>query len=239
MLGEHVSIVIQHLIHNVRLIEVATVDTGGLRPDQLDGGHVEGLAEGVGRQRHHLRVEGLFILKNALHLTDHVDAGLIHQAKGLQVFVVGLSAHGQAHADKGGVAGMAHRLNEGLLAVAAVLGAPDGLVPALHTGGAGAVEGGVFRHLALLQRRRQRNGLESGAGFVGGIDALVAPLGLDGVVDGRRPCVCIRLLRLIGGAVGVDFGQRRFQLGFQGVVIQDARLVEVIIGIGRHGNDGA
>ena len=73
-------------------------------------------------------------------------------AEGFQILVVGLRSHGQAHADKGRVAGMAHRLDEGLLTVAAVVGAVDGLVPALHTGGAGAVEGGVFRHLALLQR---------------------------------------------------------------------------------------
>ena len=68
---------------------------------------------------------------------------------------------------------MAHRLDEGLLTVATVVGAVDGLVPALHTGGAGAVESGVFRHLALLQRCRQRNGLEGGARLIGGVDALV------------------------------------------------------------------
>ena len=238
MLGENVAVVIQHLVHDVGLVEIATVDAGGLGPDQFDGGHVEGLAEGVGGQGHHLGVEGLFILENALHLTDHVDAGLIHQAEGLQVFIVGLGAHGQAHADKGGVAGMAHRLDEGLLAVAAVVGAVNGLIPALDPGGTGAVEGGAFGHLALLQRRRQGDGLEGGAGLIGGVDALVAPLGLDGVVNGIGPGLGVLLLRFIGGAVGVDLGQGRFQLGLQGVVKEDAGLVEIVVGIGGHGDDG-
>jgi len=113
---------------------------------------------------------------------------------------------------------MAHRLDEGLLTVAAVVGTVDGLVPALHMGGAGAVEGGVFRHLALLQRRRQRNGLIGGTRLVGGVDALVAPLGLNGAVDGRRPGLGIRLFRFIGGALCVDLGKLRIQLGLQGIV---------------------
>ena len=238
MLGQNVAILVQHLLHNVGLIEIAAVDAGRLSPDQLDGRHVEGLAEGVGCQRHHLRVEALFILKNALHLTDHVDAGLIHQAEGFQIFVVGLRSHGQAHADKGRVAGMAHRLDEGLLTVAAVVGTVDGLVPALHTSGAGTVEGGVFRHLALLQRRRQRNGLIGGTRLVGGVDALVAPLGLNGAVDGRRPGLGVRLLRFIGGALCVDFGKLRIQLGLQGIVKNRAVVIQIVVGIGRHGHNG-
>ena len=239
MLGQNVAVLVQHLLHNVGLIEIAAVDAGRLSPDQLNRCHVEGLAEGVGRQRHHLRVEALFILKNALHLTDHVDAGLIHQTEGFQILVVGLRSHGQAHADKGRVAGMAHRLDEGLLTVAAVVGTVDGLVPALHTGGAGTVEGGVFRHLALLQRRRQRNGLIGGTRLVGGVDALVAPLGLNSAVDGRRPGLGIRLLRFIGGALCVDLGKLRIQLGFQGIVKNRAVVIQIVVGIGRHGHDSS
>ena len=237
-MGEHIAIVVQHLIHDVGLIEVAAVDTGRLSPDQLNGGHVEGLAEGVGGKGHHLRVEVVLVNKNALHLADHVNAGLIHQSEGFQILVIGLRADGKAHFNKGRVAGMAHRLNKGLLAVAAVVGAPDPAVPPLNRGVAAAVEGGVFRHLALLQRRRQRNGLIGGTRLVGGVDALVAPLGLNGAVDGRRPGLGVRLLRFVGGALCVDFGKLRIQLGFQGIVKNRAVVIQIVVGIGRHGHNG-
>ena len=58
--------------------------------------------------------------------------------------------------------------------VAAGVAAVDGLA---HDGdGAGAFKGGAHIHHALLQRCRQRQDLEGGAGLIGVVEGLVAPL---------------------------------------------------------------
>ena len=134
---------------------------------------------------------------------------------------------------------MAHGLDQRLLAVTAVVGAPDTVAPARNCSVAAAVERGAFGNLALLQRRRQRNGLEGGARLIGGVDALIAPLALHGAVDGLGPGISIRLLRFIGRAVGVNLLQIRVQLFLQRRVKNRAVIVQVIVGIGRHGDDGA
>ena len=259
MLAQDVPLPVQHLLHHIGLVEVAAVDTGRLGPDQLDGGDVEGLAEGVGGQGDDVGIEALFVRKDALGLADHVHAGLFHQAEGLEVFVKLAGAQGLADFDEGRVAGVAHRLFQNLVAVAGLPGAVEGLIPALDHDGAGALIGGVHVDDPLLQRRRQGDGLEGGAGLVGGVDALVPPLALAGVVLGLGhrlfigayplfPVVLYARLLSRGGLRGVlrrvfvpvllNVLQLLIQLGFQFPVVEDAGLVGIVIGIGRHAQEG-
>ena len=238
MLLDDIPISIQYLIHHIGRIQVSAVDAGRLGPDQLQRRDVEGLAEGVGRQGDHVGVEGLLIGEDALALAHrHVEPRGVHEAEGAEVLVVLLGAHLQADGDKGGVAGVAGGHLQALGAVAGLFGAVEGLIPALDHDGAGTAEGGVHVHRALLQCRRQGDGLEGGAGLVGVGDAAVAPLeSLGPVLDGLDGLAVILLF-----FKGVFFLLQRLQLrihGGQELFIPDSAVIGgVEVGVGGHGDN--
>ncbi|CAN3988299.1 Restriction endonuclease subunit S, partial [Dysosmobacter welbionis] len=239
VLTEDVALVVQHLFYQIGGVQIAAVDGGCLGPDQLQGRDVEGLSEGVGRQGNHVGVEAVLIGKDAFRLRRQVDTGGLHEAEGLQIAVVCLRADLQAHGDEGRVAGVAGSHLQGLGAVAGPLGAVDGLSPALHVDGAGAGEGGVHVHHALLQGRGQRDGLEGGAGLVGVLIALVPPLlELDGG-PGIRQRLIVRLLRLVGAAVLLDLRQSGIQFRLKPLSIDGGKVSRIIVGIGGHGHNAA
>ena len=226
MLADDVAVVVQDLIHQIGGIQVAAVDGGRLGPDQLQGRDVEGLAEGVGGQGHHVGVEVLLRGKDAApHLRRQIHAGGLHEAEGLEILVISLGADLEAHGDKGRVAGVAGGGFQILHTVAGVVGAVDGLVPALNPDGPVAGEGGVHGHLPLLQGGGQGHRLEGGAGLVGILIALVAPL-LE-----------------LGGSQGfvIFFGALRkaLQRGQELFVGDGAVIVGIVIGVRGHGHDGA
>ena len=239
MLFHHGAAVIQDLLHHIGGIQIAAVDGGRLGADQLQGRDIEGLAEGIGRQGDHVGVKAFLIGENARHLADHVHAGLFHQAEGLEVLIIGLRADLQAHGNEGRVAGVSGGHLQCLEPVAGPLGAVDGPSPALDRDGAGAVEGGVHVHHALFQGRSQGDGLEGGAGLIGGVDALVAPLRTQNGALGRRDSCLVVLLRLIVGPVLGQLRQLTVQLGLELFVVQRTIGIGVISRVGRHGQDGA
>ena len=194
---------------------------------------------GVGRQGNHVGVEAVLIGKDALHLARQVDAGGLHEAEGLQIAVVCLRADLQAHGDEGRVAGVAGSHLQGLGAVAGPLGTVDGFSPALHVDGAGAGEGGVHVHHALLQGRGQRDGLEGGAGLVGVLIALVPPLLILSVGPGIRQGLVILFLRFIGSTVLLDLRQSGIQFRLKPLSIDGGKVSRIIVGIGGHGHNAA
>ena len=122
------------------LEQLAAVDGSGESCDHLDGGDGESLAEGAYRQVHagH-RVQG----PDRTHaLPVQIDIGGLCQTEGLEIFINLLDAQPLADLHKGRVAGVLHRLRQGLGAVARRLfGAADRLWPALPHVITGAVEG--------------------------------------------------------------------------------------------------
>ena len=104
---------------------------------------------------------------------------------------------------------------------------------------AGAVEGGVHVHRALLQRHGQCDGLVGGAGLVGVLIALVPPLLVLGVHPGVGEGLVVVLLRLIAAPVLLDGGQIRLQLRLEGLVVDGGEVAGVVVGVGGHGQDGA
>ena len=237
MLGDDVAVIVQDLVHHIGGVQVAAVDAGRLGPDQRQGRDVEGLAEGIGRQGDHVGVELRPAGENSADLADHVHAGGLHKAEGLQIVIVAVRTDLQAHGDKGWVAGVAGGHLQGLGAVAAAAGTADGLAPALDLDGAGAGEGGVHVHHALLQGRRQGQGLEGGAGLIGGVDALVAPLGIQNIAGGLADRRLIVLLRGVAALVLFQGRQGAVQLCLQLLVVNGAVVVEVIIRVRGHGQD--
>ena len=235
MLTDHIALVIQHLVHDVGRIQVAAVDAGRLCPDQFKGRHVKRLSEGIGRQGSRVIHQARFA-DDSLRLTDHIHAGGFRKAKCLHVLVQSFSTKPLADVDKSRVAGVPHRLFQRLETVPPFFGAVDG--PFSHLHGAGAVEGGIHVDHTLLQSGGQGDGLEGGAGLVGGVDALVPPLGLHGAGLGRADRRLVLLLGGVGHALGLQRRQRGLQLGFQGVVVQCSVVIQVIVGIRGHTYDG-
>ena len=172
MLIHHSAAAVPDLLHHMGLVQVAAVDAGGLCGDEGDGGHVEVLAEGIAGQ---IQLGEVALgHKDAGGLTGQIDAGAIQQTEGAHILVEGIRSQPQATVDEGGVTGVAGGLLQGLMPVAAGVAAVDGLA---HDGdGAGAFKGGAHIHHALLQRCRQRQDLEGGAGLIGVVEGLVAPL---------------------------------------------------------------
>ena len=117
------------------------------------------------------------------------------------------------------------------------LGAVHG--PPVHHDGAGAVEGGVHVHRALLQRHGQCDGLVGGAGLVGVLIALVPPLLVLGVDPGVGQGLAVVLLRLIAAPVLLDGGQLRLQLCLERLGVDRGEVARVVVGVGGHGQDGA
>ena len=172
MLIHHSAAAVPDLLHHMGLVQVAAVDAGGLCGDEGDGGHVEVLAEGVAGQIQLGKVA--LGHEDAGGLTGQIDAGAFQQAEGAHILVEGICSQSQATVDEGGVTGVTGGLLQGLMPVAAGVAAVDGLA---HDGdGAGAFKGGAHIHHALLQRCRQRQDLEGGAGLIGVVEGLVAPL---------------------------------------------------------------
>ena len=229
MLLDHVAVAVQLLIHHVGLVEVSAVDAGGLGGDELERGDVEVLAKGVAGQ-----IQGGERLpggEDAPHVPLEVHACLVHQAEVLHVVVEPVGPHGQADADKGRVAGVPHRLLEHLMPVAAVVGTADGVVADGH--GAAAVKGAAGVHRPLLQGHGQGEDLGRGAGLVGVVHRLVAPL-LQLQLPQLLPVGVGVLLVRGGGILLVHLGQLLLEFA----VIDLPVGVHVVGGAGGDGQDG-
>ena len=221
MLGDDVAVLVLHLFHHIGGMEIAAVDTGRLGGDELEGRHGEGLAEGVAGHVDLRAVEGFAVGKDALGLPGEVHTGGLKEAEVLQIVVVGVGPDLVAHADKGRVAGIGRGGGQVLGAVAGVVGAVDGLGDPLHPDTAGAVEGGVLVHHALLQGHGQGENLVGGAGLIGVVEALVAPLQVAQGLQLRRAGLLIRV------------GLSLLPLLLEGCVIEIAVVVQIVVGEGR------
>ena len=118
------------------------------------------------------------------------------------------------------------------------LGAVDGQMPALHLHRAGAVEGGIHVDDALFQRRGQGDGLEGGAGLIGGVHALVAPGGLNSVGLGVCHSGVILLLGGKGHFLALQIRQGLIELFDEFFIGQGAVVIGIIAGEGGHGDNG-
>ena len=228
MLLDDVAVAVQLPLYHVGGVEVPAVDAGGLGGDDLEGGDVVVLAEGVAGQ-----IQGGEVLaagEDAPHVTLEVHAGLLHQPEGLHIVVEPVGAHAQADADEGGVAGVPHCLLEDLVAVAVFVGAADGL-PA-DGDGAAALEGAVGGYGALLQGHGQCEDLGGGAGLIGVVDRLVAPLPVLQQPQGLPVGVRV-LLAGGGGVLLLHLGQLRLEQGVVDAVV----VVDVVGGAGGDGQD--
>ena len=201
-------------LHQIGAAEVAAVDAGGLRRDEGDRGDVEVLAEGIAGQIQLGEAGG--VGKDAHGLAAQVDAGVIHEPEGLHVAVERGVAQLQTVGDEGGVAGVPHGLDQRLKAVTGLVGAVDGVVGDVDE--AAAVDGGVHVDDALLQRGGQRQDLEGGAGLVGVVQRLVAPL--EQLHVGQRALAPLHPLQ-------------------QGLILHGGKVVEVVVGVGGHGQNAA
>ena len=214
MAGNNITAAVHHALHHIGGVEVAAVDSGRLRRDERYRGGIEVLAEGVAGQ---IQLRGRFQRgENARGLAVQINAAAADQAEILHVLIEFFFTQPQAVGDEGGVAGVSRCLLQRLVAVAAAVAAVDGGVQ--HADGAAAVKGGVLVNDALLQRRRQRQRLEGGARLIGVVDGLVAPL------TQLRP-------RQIQLAVFHHFRHDP--------VIDRRGVVEVVAGVGGHGQNGA
>ena len=203
-----VAVAVHDLLHQIGGVQIAAVDAGGLGRDQGQRRDVEVLAEGVAGQVQLGEVLGAG--ENAGGLAVQVHAGAVHQAEVVHVFIELLVAQLQAEGDEGGVAGVGRRLLQGLGAVGA--GAVDGGVGHVDTAGAGV--GGVHIDEPLLHGGGHGEDLEGGAGLVGIVQGLVAPL----------------LEQLVGGVGEVLLEQ---------VVLNGEGVVDIVGGIGHHAQDAA
>ena len=201
-------------LHQIGAAEVAAVDAGGLGRNKGDGGDVEVLTEGVAGQVQLGEAGG--VGKDAHGLAAQVDAGVVHEAEGLHVVVERGVAQLQTVGDEGGVAGIPHGLHQRLQTVAGLVGAVDGVVGDVDE--AIAVDGGVHVDDTLLQRGGQRQDLEGGAGLVGVVQRLVAPL--EQLHIGQRALAPLHPF-------------------LQGLILHGGEVVEVVVGVGGHGQDAA
>ena len=215
---------------------MAAVDDGGGRCDELNGGHLEPLAEGCGGQ-----LDGVEVLPGpdqgtGVHLALHVYAGFLQEAEALQIVIELLRSQGLADLDEGRVAGVRHRQGQILVPVARrLLGATDGPGPALYHDVAGAVEVAVLGDHALLQGGGQDDGLESGARLVGAADGAVGPLCIQhlglrrrngfvpGLLAGSPLCQCL----LVGLLLSVTATLDVFQVLVEHRVAYRPRVVQV------------
>ena len=237
MLFDHVAVPVQLFLHHVGLVEIPAVDAGRLGGDELDGGDVEVLTEAVGRQVDVAAAEGLPVGEDAAALAGEVHAGLVEEAEGLQIVVEGGGADAQGHLHEGRVAGVSHRLRQGLLAVAVCVGAVD--VPPLDGHHAVAVEGAVAVGNAVLQSHGQGQYLEGGAGLIAVVHRLAAPLEQLGLAQQVVVGLGV-LLALLGRVFLVRLGQLGLELfgvdlpGGVGVVVRGGVDGQDSPGVGVH-----
>ena len=233
---EHIALAVGHLADHIGLHQVAAVDDGGGRCDELNRGHLEPLAEGCGGQ-----LDGVEVLPGpdqgtGVHLALHVDAGFLQESEVLQIVIELLRSQSLADLDEGRVAGVRHRQGQILVPVARrLLGATDGPGPALYHDVAGAVEVAVLGDHALLQGGGQDDGLESGARLVGAADGAVGPLCIQhlglrrrngfvpGLLAGSPLCQCL----LVGLLLSVTATLDVFQVLVEHRVAYRPRVVQV------------
>lgn len=101
---------------HIGLEQLAAVDGSGESCDHLDGGDGESLAEGTYR-----RSTPVIVFRGQTVLTPspvQIDIGGLCQTEGLEIFIKLLDAQPLADLHKGRVAGVLHRLRQGLGAVA-------------------------------------------------------------------------------------------------------------------------
>ena len=120
-----VAVGIHHLTDDVRLHQVAAVDHGGDGAHQLNGGNIEGLAEGAGNQRGGGAVgigvrEHILREEVALGFAGQSHTGGLHQAEICEILIKFLIAQPQANVGKGQVAGVLQGIEGGLRAMATV-----------------------------------------------------------------------------------------------------------------------
>lgn len=130
----------RHRLDHIGLEQLAAVDGSGEGCDHLDGGDGESLTEGAYRQVHAGHVN--FLPDIPILFSIQIDICRLLQSESLEILIKLFDAQPLADLHKGRVAGVLHRLGQGLGAVARRLfGAADRLWPALHHVIAGAVEG--------------------------------------------------------------------------------------------------
>ena len=160
---EDVAVAVAALLHQVGLVEIAAVDAGGLRRNEVEGRHGEVLSEGVAGE-----VElgkGVLLSEHALCLAAQIYARCAVETEGIEIVVESIRPQPQTVGDKGGVAGITHRLHQRLLSVTFLGRAVDGLAGDLRV--TRAEYGGGLIHHVLFQRRGQRQNLEGRARLVG------------------------------------------------------------------------
>ena len=119
-------------LNHIGLHQIAPVNHRGKGGDHLKGRHLHALAEGGHRQvhpGHHIPVPDVAL---GAGLAGQVHAGLLLQPEGLEIIIKGIHTQPLSDGDKRRVAGVLHRLGQGLGAVPLPSGAVDGLVIAGH-----------------------------------------------------------------------------------------------------------
>ena len=214
MLPDHVAVAVGDLLGKMGGVEIAAVDAGCLRRDERQRCYGEVLAEGVAGQIQlgEVGVRG----EHAGSLAAQIHPGGGHDAEGAHVLIELLCTQLQTVGNKGRVAGVTYRLLKGLQAVTGLVGAVDGMAGDIHR--TAAIDGGGLVDQSLLQRGGQRQDLEGGAGLIGVVQRLVAPL-------------------LLLGAFFVQLAPRH--LLQQRLVGDGSKVVQVIVGEGGHGKDSA
>lgn len=162
MVVHGISIAAADFLHRIRLQQMSAVDDAGKGGNHADGSDLEGLAEGGGGQRGQAIGAGeVFLASRPEHtgsLACQVDACLIKQAVVLQVLPEGFRSHALGDLHQGAVAGVFHRLGEGLSAMSRPLLAVNG-ISANHAGAA-AVEGIVHGNDPFFQGRSHHQALK-------------------------------------------------------------------------------
>ena len=206
---DRLPVAVDDALDHIRLHEIAAVDAGADRRDELQRRDRKRLAE---RSRRELRevfgvIERVLAPPDAAALAGQVDAGLggeaavdvvgqVQEAERLGILVKCARADELADLHERDVARVLHGLRERLAAVAGRLPALDRIGTAEHGDAAAAVKRRAFIDHALLERHGQRDDLERRAGLVGIRECLVAPLLL--LRGGQQ------LRALVGVGLGVD-----------------------------------
>ena len=206
---DHGAILRTDRLDHIGLYQVTAIDDGRKASNHLEGGDVESLAEGGYRQ-----VSGNHVFPlpdHALALSRQVNACFFLHAEGLEIVVEQIDAQPLTDGDEGGVAGVAHRLRQGLGTVASDLRTVNRVIGDLHA--AGAVKGVALTHHPLLQGGGQHQGFEGRARLIGIVDGLTPPLAHHGLTVCLTLCLCHEL------GVGQIFRIVRLQLLVDGLSV--------------------
>ena len=159
---DHLAAFADNAVHHIGLHQRSPVHRRAYGSGQLDGGHGDALAKADAGQG--IVVNILLVGHDAAALPGDAAARGAPKPEAVDVIVKGLHPHGQGHLHEGRIAGILHRLDQGLAAMASVLPAFDPLL--VYHVRAIAMVGGGFIHRAAVQGGRQGDDLKGRAGFV-------------------------------------------------------------------------